>query len=355
MLFPCPSPGKPSYNFSRNFSFGDLFAESDEEEETESKCPTTTSSSQGKMPLGSRTDYALLEYKHFKAARMIQRHVRGWLCRRELDIKNKAAIMIQKWWLGFKVRRIILELTQNLLQLRTMQFFDSKATKIQSLFRGWLTRRYLQDFEAMYYLRMQCAEDFLSVIARSMYRLKQDGMIPGIYSLRESALLIKIEDLASTFTYRFHNGRVRAALAMKRAYINERRREFKSAIMYSLAPYPGPTGEMLPGEYGTLLTKQIGTSGQRVYLVYDRAIRDPFVKKLYNKFALRRRNSMDEVVKNQTTLFCNDLIRRLRPNKRFLSRSDDKTINDILEDILLTDDDLNCYCIPKDPRDTLCP
>lgn len=50
-----------------------------------------------------RIHFALLEYKQFKAARTIQRFIRGFLTRKKLIREKKAATMIAKWWRGYKV------------------------------------------------------------------------------------------------------------------------------------------------------------------------------------------------------------------------------------------------------------
>lgn len=63
---------------------------------------------------------------------------------------------------------------------------------IQASFRGWKMRQYLHDFQGMKVLRLQYAEDLLSQLARSLWHIKQENKLPGVYSLRETAYVLPI-------------------------------------------------------------------------------------------------------------------------------------------------------------------
>ncbi|KAH8325076.1 hypothetical protein KR074_005972, partial [Drosophila pseudoananassae] len=319
-----------------------------------------------------RIHLALLEYKHYKAARTIQRFFRGFLTRQKLLQQNEAATRIAKWWRGYKVRNLFFEVVQNLLQDRVMKFYNAKAQMIQASFRGWKTRQFLHDFQAMKVLRLQYAEDMLSQLARNLCRIKHENKLPGVYSLRESALLNRIEDLSWSFGYRFHNGRVRAAIAAKRSYINDKREEFRSANRYFKSPYPGPDAEALIFGEG-VINKQICTAGQRTFMVYDNSIRDRHIKKVYENFAaskclllsisrirniafvfLGRRNNMQANKENIRTLFCRDLVRRLIKKRLVTRNAEKKTMRQFLDELLANSGEYNCYCAPKLTEDTLC-
>lgn len=98
------------------------------------------------------------------------------------------------------------------------------------------------------------------------------------------SLLSRIEDLSWSFGFRFHNGRVRAAIAAKRSYINDKRQEFRSAQRYFKSPYPGPDAEAIIFGEG-VVNKNICTAGQRTFMVYDNSFRDRHIRKIYEKFA----------------------------------------------------------------------
>ncbi|KAI8043713.1 hypothetical protein M5D96_005051, partial [Drosophila gunungcola] len=260
----------------------------------------------------------VLDYKQFMAARTIQRHVRGFLARRRLNHQNQAATTFAH--------------IQQLLHMRIMQYHHDMATKIQALFRGWMTRQYFQDFEGMKSLRMQYAEDMLSTLFRKLCTMRKDHLLPGIYALRESE--------------------VRAAIAKKRAFINDRREEFQGAHSYSMAPYPGPNSENLPNSEITM-PKKIGPRLQRTILVYDKSLRDKHVKKVYDLNSKRRRKSMNALRENMRNLFCKDFIRRIVAHKK-MKRFDPKMIQVFLDDLLTAAEDFSCFCKPKTAMDSLC-
>lgn len=146
--------------------------------------PSLATSDDGTEP-GNRLEILLLDYKHFKAARTIQRHVRGWLTRRHLRSEDLYATTIARWWRGFWWRSRY-AMIQSMLQRRIMKYYNDSATKIQSLFRGWQTRKNYQDFQGMHSLRLQYAEDMLSSLAIALYKMRKHNVLPGIYALRES-------------------------------------------------------------------------------------------------------------------------------------------------------------------------
>ncbi|KAH8410043.1 hypothetical protein KR009_004726 [Drosophila setifemur] len=334
---------------SREFDSGSRLGEA----EGESVSQYESSSS---VPLtGSlwHTHIVLLDYKQFKAARTIQRHVRGWLTRRKLVALDQAATNIAKRWRGFQTRLAKFEMVQNIVQTRTLEFYNAKATMIQALFRGWQTRQYFHDFQGMKLLRMQYTEDMLSTLARSLWEIKEQQLLPGIYALRETRLLSKLEDLTRTFSYRYHNGRVRAAIAKNRAFMNEKRQDFKGSQSYSMAPFRGPDSDH-PVCPETLVPKKIGTSYQRVVLEYDKSERDRHVKNAYLRIAARRQKSRIVFHENLRTRFCKDVIKRLLNTQKDKSRLEKIPMGQFFEEIFTSADEYNCLCKPNDKEVSLC-
>ncbi|XP_033165397.1 uncharacterized protein LOC117144374 [Drosophila mauritiana] len=351
MFLQCPSVVRGSKHFSQHMSdfssgshqntdnFSDLWLESN----------TSQDSYFGQS---SRLKLALLDYKQFNAARTIQSHVRGFLARRNRKRQIDAATTISKWWRGFWVRHSKFSFMQQLLQQRIIQYHHDMATKIQALFRGWMTRQYFQDFQGMKSLRIQYVEDMLSSLYRKVHRMRKEHMLPGIYALRESDLLSKIEDLSSTFGYRFHNGRVRAAIAMKRSFINDRRHEFRKGNTYSKVPYPGPYIENI-NDLEFTLPKRLTPRLQRTILVYDKAMRDKNVEKVYMNYSTKRRMSMHVMRENMRNRFCKDFVKRLAKRNK-TRNAQDRNIKFYLDDLLTTADEYNCFCKPQVKDDSLC-
>ncbi|KAH8333649.1 hypothetical protein KR059_001745 [Drosophila kikkawai] len=235
----------------------------------------------------SHLEYVLLDYKQFLAARIIQSNVRGWLCRLDLRKRNLAATTISRWWRGFWVRNVKFTVIEAELQERIMEYFDDMAIKIQSIFRGWHARMNYQDFQGMQSLRMQYAEEMLSELATSLHKMRKDRLLPGIYCLRGSDFLKKIEGLSLTFGYRFHNGRMRAAIAQRRAMVARQRHDFQKSMFFTPAPFPAPASQ-LAHQPDFCAYKRIGTQQQRLFLLYDKCNRDSHVKKIHLNLSARK-------------------------------------------------------------------
>ncbi|XP_017061163.1 uncharacterized protein LOC108101363 [Drosophila ficusphila] len=297
----------------------------------------------------------LLDYKQFKAARTIQRHWRGFLTRKQLRIRNEAATTISRWWRGFWVRKFQFTYIQQLLQLRIMRYYHEAATQIQALFRGWRTRQFFQDFQGMNTLRLQYVEDILSTLYRKLFEMKKAKLLPGVYTLRESELLTKIEDLSTTFEYRFHNGSVRAALAMRRSVMDDRRKEFKAAYAFSNTPYPGPFTED-PQACEISMIKRMDTRLQRILVMYERSKKDKHVEKVYTNYSARRRMTMNVQRENKRIRFCTDFARRITKNMATKhTHRDSQAIDAFLDDLLTSADTHNCFCQPMHTMDdSLC-
>ncbi|KAH8238986.1 hypothetical protein KR038_011542, partial [Drosophila bunnanda] len=297
----------------------------------------------------SHLECVLLEHKQFLAARIIQSHVRGWLFRTIFRRQNLAATTISKWWRGYWLRSNQFAGIEAELQVLLIKYYNDMANKVQALFRGWQTRMKYQDFQGMQQLRMQNAEDMLSSLAKVLHEMRKDRLLPGIYGLRGTDLIHKIEGLSLTFGYRFHNGRMRAAIAQRQALLAKRRKDFQKAMLYTLAPFPGPDS-MLAQPTDFSLAKRIGTQQQRVFLMYDKCNRDRHIKNIYLKVSARLRNTMAanrEAIKNR---FCKELVRRtvraslnLPIHSRF-----SEMVHQFIDDLLTQVVEYNCYCRPRD-------
>ncbi|EDW89700.2 uncharacterized protein LOC6528956 [Drosophila yakuba] len=353
MFLQCPSVLRVSKHIAHDTS--EFSSGSRQNTDTLSDCWLESNSSQDSCSgQSSRLKLALLDYKQFNAARTVQCHVRGFLTRRNLKRQIAAATTISRWWRGFWVRKSKFSFMQQLLQQRIIQYHHDMATKIQALFRGWMTRQYFQDFQGMKSLRIQYVEDMISSLYRKLHKMRKEHLLPGIYALRESDLLSKIEDLSCTFGYRFHNGRVRAAIAMKRSFINDRRHEFRKGNTYSKAPYPGPFIENLP-DLELTLPKRMTPRLQRTILVYDKSMRDKYVQKVYMNYSTKRRMSMHVWRENMRNRFCKDFVKRIMA-KRNMARNayEYKSTKFYLDDLLTTADEYNCFCKPQVKEDSLC-
>lgn len=77
------------------------------------------------------------EKQIYFAAVRIQRSFRGYRVRKTIKQWNKAATMIQKHVRGWLVRWHLPELYAYLLDLKYQRYYNTMATKIQALWRGY--------------------------------------------------------------------------------------------------------------------------------------------------------------------------------------------------------------------------
>ncbi|KAH8290414.1 hypothetical protein KR054_002734, partial [Drosophila jambulina] len=157
-----------------------------------------------------RTSLLLLDYKQFKAARTIQRSWRRFYNLAKFRNRTKAAITIQRWWRGFSVRNKNFSFVENLLQQRLEGHYQMAATKIQALFRGWKVRQTVHDNSRLRKMQVCAAEDLLNCVAFKLHHLLRTHAIPGVYSLKNSSCLSRIEKLLASLQFRFRNGLVKS-------------------------------------------------------------------------------------------------------------------------------------------------
>ncbi|KAH8308976.1 hypothetical protein KR059_004497, partial [Drosophila kikkawai] len=168
----------------------------------------------------TRTSLLLLDYKHFRAARTIQRSWRRFYYRSKFANRTKAAITIQRWWRGFSVRNNHFRFVENMLQGRLERYYNQAATKIQALFRGWRIRQTVHDNDRLLRMQICAAEDLLNCVAFKLHHLLRTHAIPGVYSLRNSNCLSRVEKLLASLHFRFHNGRVKSQIPDQKAEEN---------------------------------------------------------------------------------------------------------------------------------------
>ncbi|XP_068156944.1 uncharacterized protein [Drosophila tropicalis] len=181
----------------------------------------------------------LLEYKQFQAARIIQRAFRSWCEYSKYGKMEKAAIVIQKCWRRFYQMNNYYHRTEEIMQKCVLDHYIKCATKIQALYRGWWSRKYLHNFFLLKTINIRNLSDLLTCIAHELKTLKFKGLLPGVYSLRNSPCLLKSEEFLSSHEFRFHNELIESEWTSIRARQDEYRRSFQDNFMYTWVPYPG--------------------------------------------------------------------------------------------------------------------
>ncbi|XP_036326755.1 uncharacterized protein LOC118739500 [Rhagoletis pomonella] len=188
----------------------------------------------------SRTSLLILDYFQFKAARTIQKHLRRWYYQRIYQRKRSAAIRIQYEWRKFyKKRTIYLKLEQE-TQEAAEKFYFRQAQKIQALWRGWYIRQYVHDHNQLLKSQVLTAEDLLQCVAFKLHHMLRTYQIPGVYSLRNSHCLSKVEKLLAAMSFKQHNIYVRQLRTYLEKRSNNARKKFEDSAYSTVVPYAGP-------------------------------------------------------------------------------------------------------------------
>ncbi|XP_034098408.2 uncharacterized protein LOC117563946 [Drosophila albomicans] len=310
----------------------------------------------------SQTCLLILDYKQFLAARCIQRAWRRFYASRP-NRKDWAAIKIQRWWRGYATRKNYLKLVENMLHERLWAHYNKSATKIQALYRGWLVRQTVHDAYSLRHTQQLAAEELLCCVAYRLHHLLRTQAIPGVYSLRNSSCLSKVEKLLTSTTFRFHNDRARYYQMHMANLMKNRREEFKRNKFRTAVPFKGPnfnTGCNLACEESAFGIKYLDARMYKIIKEYETGKIDEKIKKVHRTLADRKyRKHVEDMISrtvNTSHNFCGDVIESMRKwriwddNNLKISEHIFRTpemLNSFLDEAAILIDELNnvpCYC-----------
>ncbi|KAL2913652.1 hypothetical protein HK105_206812 [Polyrhizophydium stewartii] len=86
--------------------------------------------------------------REYDAAAMIQKHWRRHVCLTYFRTLKTLTLRIQRVFRGYRGRKRAAKIAIQLGHERRMRFYNSMATKIQKVWRGWLSRKHRFDFYA---------------------------------------------------------------------------------------------------------------------------------------------------------------------------------------------------------------
>ncbi|NXP50619.1 SPT17 protein, partial [Heliornis fulica] len=87
--------------------------------------------------------------REYKAAIKIQSWFRGCRVRAYLRYLNKMVILIQKWWRGYRSRRYFRKMVETAYFIMKMNFYNEMAVRIQKSWRGYYVRTYIHNYYAL--------------------------------------------------------------------------------------------------------------------------------------------------------------------------------------------------------------
>ncbi|KGL87436.1 Spermatogenesis-associated protein 17, partial [Charadrius vociferus] len=85
----------------------------------------------------------------YKAAIKIQSWFRGCRVRAYLRYLNTMVIIIQKWWRGYRSRRYFRKMVETAYFIMKMNFYNEMAVRIQKRWRGYYIRKYIHNYYAL--------------------------------------------------------------------------------------------------------------------------------------------------------------------------------------------------------------
>uniref|UniRef100_A0A1A9WW79 Spermatogenesis-associated protein 17 n=1 Tax=Glossina brevipalpis TaxID=37001 RepID=A0A1A9WW79_9MUSC len=261
----------------------------------------------------SRTEMFVQDYLEFKAARSIQRFVRGWLVRNRLTKQIRAAIIIQTEWRRFYYQRWYFHKVENLIQQRIEETYFRAAQKIQALFRGWWSRQHIHDHTRLLRLQMMAGEDLLHCVAFKLHHLIRTRAIPGIYSLSNTTTLSKIEKLLAAMTFKKCNDRAREVNRLRASYIHNARKRYKNSEFVSEIPFAGSYIYNLcePKCISLFSDKDADRKMAKILLMYEKVSgQEPKILKLRQKKF--KRSVFRHICLPPPTTFCGDVIRSMK-------------------------------------------
>ncbi|KAM6280443.1 spermatogenesis-associated protein 17 isoform 2-T2 [Porphyrio hochstetteri] len=87
--------------------------------------------------------------REYKAAVKIQSWFRGCRVRAYLRYLTKMVIFIQKWWRGYRSRRSFSKMVETAYFIMKMNFYNEMAVRIQKRWRGYYVRKYIHNYYAL--------------------------------------------------------------------------------------------------------------------------------------------------------------------------------------------------------------
>ncbi|XP_032575347.1 uncharacterized protein LOC116801231 [Drosophila sechellia] len=188
----------------------------------------------------TRVQSVILDHKQFKAARTIQRYFHGWLVRENYRKLLKSAIIIQKWWRRFEAQRNLLYVAESALQSAVLAHYEKSATLIQTLYRGWWSRKHIFDLTMLKSVQIMLAKDLIHSLLKYLHATKNSEMLPGIYTIRDSSICLEtLEELMATFGFRYYNDHACYKMKETLSMVAQSRKVFTSTSYFTDVPYPG--------------------------------------------------------------------------------------------------------------------
>ncbi|GAB0187414.1 spermatogenesis-associated protein 17 [Grus japonensis] len=124
----------------------------------------------------------------YKAAVKIQSWFRGCRVRAYLRYLTKMVIFIQKWWRGYRSRRYFRKMVETAYFIMKMNFYNEMAVRIQKRWRGYYVRKYIHNYYALkkYLEAISVNNEIVRKLDHSKTRLKKSTVSSTVPSFSEN-------------------------------------------------------------------------------------------------------------------------------------------------------------------------
>ncbi|XP_016962146.1 uncharacterized protein LOC108032681 isoform X2 [Drosophila biarmipes] len=121
-----------------------------------------------------------------------------------------------------------------------MAHYQRAAILIQTLYRGWWSRKHIFDLTVLKSLQNTLAKDLIHTLVKDLHSSKKSDLLPGVYTIRDSRICLKtLEQLMATFGYRYYNAQACYKMNKSLATVAQGRKTFKASEYLTDIPYAG--------------------------------------------------------------------------------------------------------------------
>ncbi|XP_010560458.1 PREDICTED: spermatogenesis-associated protein 17 [Haliaeetus leucocephalus] len=186
----------------------------------------------------------------YKAAVKIQSWFRGCRVRAYLRYLNKMVIFIQKWWRGYRSRRYFRKMVETAYFIMKMNFYNEMAVRIQKRWRGYYVRKYIHNYYALkkYLEAISVTNEIVRNELQEYTEMKENEEKrkdlekkekEKKYQARKMHYLLSTEQIAGIYNSPFRKSPDPMELLLRKSKpLSHRQQQMKSPFAYELYDWP---------------------------------------------------------------------------------------------------------------------
>ncbi|XP_050172490.1 spermatogenesis-associated protein 17 isoform X1 [Myiozetetes cayanensis] len=204
----------------------------------------------------------------YRAAVKIQSWFRGCRVRAYLRHLNEMVILIQKWWRGYRCRKHFRKMVETAYFIMKMNFYNEMAVRIQKRWRGYYVRKYIHNYYALkkYLQAVSVNNAFVrSELQEYIEKKENEDKMKDLekkekerkYQARKMHYLLSTEQIAGIYNSPFRKSPDPMELLLRNSKpLSHRKKQVKSPFAYEL--YDWPTCKKPPAFVAALPLPPIG-------------------------------------------------------------------------------------------------